>query len=83
MRNEELVEVVIAPNQTVATMWAEMLAHQGIPATVRCRDALSVTASIPSLLPCGVVVHRRDIQRALSLIEQLLGGEDQNDRPEE
>lgn len=83
MRDDELIEAVTAPNQTIAAMWARALELRGIPATVRCRDALAVTASISSPLPCSVMVLKRDIGPALSLLAQIAFGETTDDRPEE
>jgi hypothetical protein len=77
MNDDQLVEAVTAPNQTIAAMWAEALEGQGIPAMVRTRDPLAATASIPSPLPCSIMVLRRDLARALTVLEDIVSGDTQ------
>ena len=62
--------LTVAPDQLTAEMWQEMLAREGIPATVNPGDTASFMGVSP--LPCRLMVAEEYLERA----KQILAGLD-------
>ncbi len=54
--SDPLSYVATAPNEPVASMWAEVLENQGIRSLVRSRDPLMAAMYVPSNSPCEIYV---------------------------
>ena len=62
-----------APNIALATLWADMLTHAGIEATVQRMYASSIAGELPpdQALPEVWVSDDSELERARTLLEQL------------
>ena len=62
-----------APNLALATLWADMLTHAGIDATVQRMYASSIAGELPpdQAMPEVWVSEDGELERARSLLEQL------------
>ncbi len=65
--------VVQAPNLMIATLWADMLTHSGLPATVQRAFASGIVGEIPpdQALPEVWVDEDAHHARATSMVDQL------------
>ena len=65
------VTVVIAPEETTATMWRDLLLQEELPAMIRSSDAVSFLGI--SIFPCRLVVPEHRKEEALAILELHLG----------
>ncbi len=71
------VYLIIAPDQTIAEMWRDLLEREGISAMVRPSDAVSFLGVSP--YPCRIMVPEEEKERAAELLQAYLGGRDEAD----
>jgi len=62
-----------APNLAVATLWADLLTHTGVPTSVQRQYASSVAGEVPpdQTLPELWVMDDDQLERARSLLHEL------------
>ncbi|MEO8081680.1 MAG: DUF2007 domain-containing protein [Caldimonas sp.] len=65
--------LVTAPNLVLATLWADMLSHAGVPATVQRMYASSIAGELPpdQAMPEVWVSDDGDLERARTLLHAL------------
>ena len=65
--------LVIAPNLVLATLWADMLRHAGLDASVQRAYASSLAGELPpdQSLPEIWIGHDDDLARAQALLHEL------------
>lgn len=65
--------LVSAPNLALATMWADMLGHAGVAATVQRAYAGSIAGELPpdQAMPEVWVVDDDQLERARTLLDEL------------
>jgi Putative prokaryotic signal transducing protein len=62
-----------APNLALATLWADLLSHAGVPTTVQRQYASSIAGELPpdQALPELWVMDAADHERARALLQEL------------
>ena len=65
--------LMTAPNLALATLWADMLTHAGIEASVQRMYASSIAGELPpdQAMPEVWVAEDDELERARSLLDQL------------
>ena len=65
--------LTIAPNLALATLWADMLGHAGVAATVQRMYASSIAGELPpdQAMPEVWVTDDDDLERAKRLLHEL------------
>ncbi len=65
----KLIPVATAPDQLVAEMWRDLLAQEGIPATIRAGDTISFMGL--SAFPCRLLVPEEQADSAREVLDRL------------
>ena len=62
-----------APNLALATLWADLLTHSGVPTTVQRQYASSIAGEVPpdQTLPELWVVEAEQLEHAKRLLHEL------------
>ncbi|MDP6453914.1 MAG: DUF2007 domain-containing protein [SAR202 cluster bacterium] len=63
--------LITAPDQLIAEMWAELLSSHGVRARVRAGDTQSFLGV--SAYPCRILVDEDDLTRAQELMKSEMG----------
>jgi Putative prokaryotic signal transducing protein len=73
----EWVGLVMAPDETTAGMWCELLRNNNIPATPRLGGGSNYAGVVLGPLvssECWVMVQEDDVERAAAILEPIVRG---------